>query len=151
MKNLIITAVLLMTQVAWAAEPTIGLKNFKSIYYSLANATGVKPTQAINDYYKSVMTRFPKDGRVNEMSSSLLLAAKGVAGMFCKEFSKTYQAPNDVNAMLSDLSQRFYGRQLSVGEAKELTDLVNKTSPQTNKSFLVCTAMTSSIEFLVQP
>ena len=142
--------ILLMTHASRAAGPTIGLKNFKAIYFSMANATGVKPSNDIRLYNGSIETKFPRSGRVNEMSSSVLMAAKDLAGVFCKEFSKKYHAPSDTNAMFSELSQKLYGRELSIDEAKELSELVTKTSPRSNKPFLVCTAMLSCIEFLVQ-
>ena len=130
--------------------PTIGLKNFLSFYNSLIVVTGVKPTDEIKQHYKKMMTRLAENGRVDEFSSQVALASKDIAGLFCKEFSKNYQAQTDTASMLSDLSERFYQRPLSQAEGKKLTDLMGSLRPQTNKSFMVCTAMLSSIEFLVQ-
>lgn len=148
MKSMIILALIFITHTA-SAEPVVGLKDFRSIYYSLAAVTEVRPTQEIQKYYQENMTKFPTFGRVEELSTSGLMALKGLAGLFCREFSRSYQAPGDLNSMLSDLSSRFYGRELSAEESRKMTELI-RSSREENKPFLACTAMTSSLEFLVQ-
>lgn len=154
MKTLM-TSILLMGSLVMAdvSGPTIGLKDFRAFYYSLISVTGVKPTQEIKAYFKSVMTRLPKDGRVEEMSSSMLLAAKGISAIFCREFSKTYSGRHVAGSeslMLQDLSQRFYNRRLGEPESKILLRSFRSISHKVDRVFLACTAMTSSIEFLVQ-
>jgi hypothetical protein len=148
--SLLFSLSLLSLSVLAQSEPVVGLKNFRSFYYSLISVTGVKPTPAINKHYKELMTRLPKDGRIDEFSGQTAMAAKDIAGLFCQEFAKTYQAPADTNAMFSDLSNRFYQRPMSVEEAKTLTALVGSLKSGTNKTFMVCTAMLASIDFLVQ-
>jgi len=156
---LVIIFITLLGASTWAqtAGPNIGLKNFRSIYFSMARVTGIKPTDEIRKHYQEIMSRFPKDGRINEFSASVVLAQKDLAGLFCKEFAKTYQEPgglnvtlSNLNVVLSDLSERFYQRAMSQQEAKMLTDLVAKLRPQTNRDFIICSAMLGAEEFLVQ-
>lgn len=150
MKKILFFMFLFLSAAAQAQTPTMGLKNFREFYYSLIATTGVTPTPEMKTYYASVMNRLPKDGRVGEMSATVSSTEKSVAGLFCKEFSKTYKPSSDTDSMLQDLSDRFYQRPLSVNEAKILTGLLSKMSPQTNKAFVVCTAMTGSVEFSVK-
>lgn len=151
MRFLILVLVLSLGTQLLAQTPTIGLKNFRSIYFSLQAVTGVKPTPAIIEKYKSIQSRLPKEGRVDEMSNQMLLAVKDLAGIFCKEFASQNPqlSPANEPALIEELSQRIYGRSLSQNENKRLTVFLS-TAQLNNKVFLTCAAMTSSIEFLVQ-
>lgn len=130
-----------------------GVKNFKGLYYSLAKVTGIQPTKEIDEYYQGIMTRLPKNGRADEVNAPMLLAEKGLAALFCREFSKANPklAASDPGRLLSDLSQRIYGRELSDNESQPLLEAMRSASKLgRDPVFISCTAMTSSVEFLVQ-
>src|SRR5262249_39244491 len=97
-----------------ASNPTCleesGVKTFNGLYNSLASSLNVKPTKEIDDYYKGVMTGLPSLGRADEISTTMLLKVQGLAGVFCKEFSKNNPrlAQAEPQAIVSDLSQRIY-------------------------------------------
>ena len=131
------------------AEQESGIKNFRSLFASLQQVTGVVPTPAILEYYRNSHSRLPKEGRIDEISSSSLLAIKGLASLFCKELVKVSPQLNNAENMelFNDLSDRFYGRPPTEKEISNVTKLV-EGSP--NKAFLACTSFGSSIEFLIQ-
>jgi len=137
-----------------AKPPSLVIKDFKAIYFSLVAALGVRPEKTrpeILQYYRETMARLPKDGRVEELSSQVLQSAKSLAAMFCREYVKQSdnQIPSDVDGMILHMANRIYNRQPTATEGLALFDLVND-SKTGEKAFLVCTAMTSSLEFLVR-
>lgn len=127
-----------------------GVKNFRSLYYSLSAVTGVKPTKEIEEYYKSVMTRLPKDGRSDEVNASMLLSEKGLAALFCKELAISGALILPPQALLSELSHRFYGRELSASEMERMLKGFQVWPLPWDRQFIACTAMASSLEFLIQ-
>ena len=151
MVTMIVSSLSFLT-VPMAEEPTLGLKNFRSLYYSLQVATGVKPTKEIRDFFQSNMSRLPKDGRPDEMSSPMLLASKALAGLFCKEFSRSQAGLQNqsFDSLTKVLSNQFYNRDLTSIESTSLMKLKGELQPTRDSVFIVCVAMTSSIEFLVQ-
>jgi hypothetical protein len=144
----------LLSSSAWASDPSLAVKNFRSFYYSLSVVTGVRTTPEIMAYYASAMTRLPKDGRLDEiLNPSAFMAIKGLASMFCKEYAAQRPAqppassdPSD-QEILNALSLKIYGRSLTAQENKILLELMVGSE---DKVFIACTAMTSSFDFLVQ-
>lgn len=71
---------------AFAAKDPVLLKNFREIYASYVNITGVNGRDKdIADVYRLVVDRLPKAGTPDELSSAVILAATEVSGMFCKK------------------------------------------------------------------
>ncbi len=134
----------------FAGPTAVGVKNFRSLNYSLAAVTGVKPTPEINKYFKSIMTRLPKDGRLDEvLNPSTLMTIKSLAALFCKEFSKNNRdlSQKSDQEILAVLSDRIYGRNLSDAELKTQLSLISSAQ---DKVFVACTSQASSMEFLLQ-
>src|SRR4029079_19809824 len=106
----------------------------------------------INGYYQSVITKLPKDGRVVEVSSVMLVSVEGLAALFCKELVLQHQdvASDDNQPILKEMSHRIYGRDLTETENQKMTELLDSVRDHSNRWFWACTAMASSPEFLLQ-
>lgn len=72
--------------VAWAVNDPVRLKNFREIYESYAQITGVDSKDAdLLELYKLNVDRLPKLGVAGELSSNVVLATTELAGAFCKK------------------------------------------------------------------
>jgi hypothetical protein len=166
MKKLLIAAILMFQIQGFAQEkmmeqkmeskaamnaPAVGIKNFRSLFYSLIQVLELPPTDSINRYYQSVMNRLPKEGRLDEiLNPTILMSIKGLASAFCQEYSLKNPMKSDekIEDMLNGLSARIYGRALTANETKLISDVLSTTTA--DKKMLACTSMASSLEFLIQ-
>ncbi len=149
------------TAVSSACLETTGVKTFRSTYYALSRVLGVQPTKEIDEYFQANMTRLPKDGRIEEISASMLLAVKGLASLYCREFTRQTAQENEKSAdednvaLLSSISQnisrKIYGRELTLAESRIVDGLMTEALKSgRDPTFAACTAMASSVEFQVQ-
>lgn len=71
-----------------------GLKNFRQIYSTMSQLTGVaKGGSLVQRTFSSVMSRLPEKSDVNAINAPFLTAVTSLAGVFCYEFialEKTY-------------------------------------------------------------
>lgn len=67
------------------AADSISVKNFRQIFDSLRVITGVVPDAEVNQAYQDAKNRLPRYGRIDEVSSPMLLAVTAVSGSFCKK------------------------------------------------------------------
>ncbi len=126
MKKLIFLAVSLSFSLQ-AEAFVIGIKNFRSYYYSLQVVTGITPTPAIaKEYRENAMSRLPKEGRIDELNMTVFIAARGLAAMFCSEFQNLHQTEmNNLSdeVLTNQLADRILGRAptpVEMASAKEL-------------------------------
>lgn len=87
MKKIITLLILsLCTSIAGAVNDPVRLKNFREIYESYAQITGVDSKDAdLLELYKLNVDRLPKLGVAGELSSNVVLATTELAGAFCKK------------------------------------------------------------------
>ncbi len=131
-------------------KPTLGVKNFRALFYSMKTVTGVNPTPEMRSRFQtSIMTRLPQNGRVAELSNQTLLAVQELASLFCDPFAKA-NPPMGVSdeQMLQSMSQRFFSHGLLPNQLGTFKELFTHLGSDKSKVFTVCTVMLSSSEFI---
>jgi hypothetical protein len=91
------------------ADESISIKNFRQIYDSLKVVTAVTPDAEIQQAYREARTRLPRYGRIDEVSSPMLLAVTSLSGSFCKKMIA-------VDAARTDPAQRRAHRQVNFAQ-----------------------------------
>lgn len=61
----------------------ISVKTFRQIFAFYVNTTGVKPDQEIKTQFEAMIRRLPKDGLIDELKGSSLMASTNLAALFC--------------------------------------------------------------------
>lgn len=159
----------------------LALKNFREILTSYEAITGVSATDAeIQAIYRSVKERLPLHGKVEELSSPMVLASTELSGIFCSrvlerevaqgpgervffryvDFKKgsTQFSSGDLERVIDDIAIGFWQRPVTEAEKEALlasfTGAIgsHKSSPGAlrNAFQVICTLFATSLEFFVK-
>lgn len=171
--------------VSISSTGTAGIRDFVAVVPAMSAVTGIPVTNSnVQNYYNSAITRMSVDGSGAAVSPALLATYTTMASIFCQELVNKESPPNgpavlfaDLDytkgvsgltpsvraALLSKLTQRFWGRNPSTGESATFNTLLDEISTQLNGitgyytdstsktkaiALSACTSILSSLDFL---